>query len=121
MISYSVYKLLHVVFAFSVVFSLGAASLYHWSGSSKKGPRVFFSIAHGVSLLLMLVAGFGLLARLGLTQGLPPWVYAKIALWIVLGGLLAFAKRASRFYPLLFVASIVTVFSATYLAIFKPF
>ena len=55
--SLAAYKVLHLLGAFLVLAALGAAL----AGGSRKGS----GIAHGIGLLLLLVAGFGALARLG--------------------------------------------------------
>jgi hypothetical protein len=48
---------------------------------------------HGIGLLIMLVAGFGMLARLGLMTSLPAWVWIKMGVWLVIGFLPVLAKR----------------------------
>jgi hypothetical protein len=53
--------------------------------------------------------------------GLPHWVYGKLAIWLVLGGSLALAKRKSQFGVTLIFAWIVLGALAAYLAIYKPF
>ena len=50
------------------------------------------SIAHGVALALIFVAGFGLLARLGHFGAIPTWAYLKMAMWAVLGA----GRRAAQ-------------------------
>ena len=49
-------------------------------------------IVHGVSLLLILVAGFGLLAKLGLAGSWPLWVTVKILVWLALGAAPVFLR-----------------------------
>jgi branched-subunit amino acid transport protein AzlD len=47
--------------------------------------RKMFSILQGIALLVMLVSGFGLLAKLQL--GFPHFAMVKLVLWIVIGAL----------------------------------
>lgn len=82
--SYEFYKILHVL---SVVFVFICMAAYIYSGKKS------FSIGHGVGLLIILVSGFGLLARLGLVQGFPSWVWVKLGVWLVVGAVFAIAKR----------------------------
>ena len=55
--------------------------------------RKVLSMAHGIALLVVFVAGFGLMARLGIMSGWPTWIYVKIALWLVLGGAVVLVRR----------------------------
>lgn len=48
---------------------------------------------HGIGLVISLVSGFGMLAKLGIMGSMPVWVWIKIALWLVLGFLPVLAKR----------------------------
>jgi hypothetical protein len=47
---------------------------------------------HGIGLVIMLVAGFGLIAKLGLSYS-APWVIAKMVIWLALGVLPVLSKR----------------------------
>ena len=40
---------------------------------------------HGIGLLISLVSGFGMLAKLGMSWPWPLWIWIKVALWLVLG------------------------------------
>jgi formate hydrogenlyase subunit 3/multisubunit Na+/H+ antiporter MnhD subunit len=72
------YHILHLI-GFMLLF-LGFGASIH--GNEK---RIAMQL-HGIGLVIMLVAGFGLLAKLGLgyTSG---WIIAKIVIWLILGGL----------------------------------
>lgn len=77
--------------------SLGGMAILGLRGGDERevGPlRKLLTIAHGVSLLVVFVAGFGLMARLGIMSGWPTWIYIKIALWLVLGAAVAVVRRA---------------------------
>ena len=76
---------------------------------------------HGTGLLISLVGGFGLLARLGLTGGLPGWVYLKLAIWLGLGmSPILLYKRPQTAKAVWFIL-IVLFISAAYTARYKPF
>ncbi len=58
------------------------------ASSAKKGMML-----HGIGLLILLVSGFGQLAKLNMSAHMPTWVIVKIVLWLVLGALPVLAKR----------------------------
>jgi uncharacterized membrane protein SirB2 len=78
MISYDVYKLLHLCFILTFFSSLGFIASNH-EMIVKKG----FKILVGVISFLIFVAGMGLIARLGFKhgEGFPLWINLKI-IWL---------------------------------------
>ncbi len=124
MISYQVYKVLHLAGVFMVVMSLGAMVLHAVNGGGKNHPfRKQMASTHGLGLLLSLVAGFGLLARLGFVhnQWPPGWALTKMGIWIVFGGLSSVLLRKPKLAKPLWLGIIVLFTSAAYLANYKPF
>src|SRR6476659_8272466 len=85
--SYEFYRILHVIGIFGLMLSLGGMSIYMMSGGTRASftARKLLGAIHGVSLLIILVTGFGLIARLGV--GFPGWAITKLFIWLVLGGL----------------------------------
>ncbi len=89
------------------------------SGSSKK-VRILGSATSGIGLLLMLVAGFGLIARLYGNE-FQTWMWIKFGIWVILGGLIILIKRKPSFaIPLWFLTLLLGLISilAVYL---RPF
>lgn len=123
MISYSIYKVVHLVGVIMVFLSLGGAATHAANGGERThGWRKAIAITHGVGLLLALVGGFGLLARLGIVHGgLPGWVIAKLGLWIVFAGLIGVLIRKPGWAKPLWPLIIAMGGAATYLAGSKPF
>jgi hypothetical protein len=76
---------------------------------------------HGVMLLILFVAGFGLMARGGFSFG-APWVWIKLAVWLIFGLLPLFMKRGSENIKknLLLLYSLLLIL-AVYTVLFKPF
>ncbi|MCB1077700.1 MAG: hypothetical protein KDM64_07735 [Verrucomicrobiae bacterium] len=82
------YKVIHLIGLICLFTGIGGFLTYGFDHA----PRVkMVGILHGVGLLLLLVSGFGMTAKLGV--GFPVWVILKLVLWLVLGALLAFAKK----------------------------
>lgn len=124
MISYTVYKLVHLFGMFMVFSVLGGIALHAMNGGTKHDNvgRKLVAALHGTALFLILLGGFGMLARLGIVQGgLPGWIYAKLALWVALPlvGMLPYRRPASAKWVLLGLP--VVGLLAGILALTKPF
>ena len=93
-------------------------------GSDAAGGKVKYrgSLAalHGLGLAILLISGFGMLARLGILKDLPGWAYGKLAIWLVLGASVALAKRKATWGNKLLTAWIALGTLAAYLCIYKP-
>ncbi len=121
MLSYEVYKFMHLVGLALLVFCLGAICLQMLNGKSRDFQnRKILMIGHGVGLALMLIAGFGMMARLGLTAAWPSWIYIKFVVWLSLGLITAVMLRKPKWNKWLSIATIALVATAAYAAIFKP-
>lgn len=115
------YKLLHVL-GILMLFSglVGLWGTYASGSAPNKFLRVALSITHGIGMLLLMISGFGLAAKLGLTSGLPLWLYLKMAIWLALGGSMVLAKRKALWGPRLIGLWVTLGGLAAYLALFKP-
>ena len=90
------YKVLHVLGIMLLFASLGGLAVLGLRGGDDRETgslRRVLMIGHGVAMLVVFVAGFGLMARLGIMSGWPVWIYIKMALWLVLGGAVALVRR----------------------------
>ncbi|AHI05157.1 hypothetical protein BDW_03245 [Bdellovibrio bacteriovorus W] len=122
MISYNVYKILHLIGFMLLFFGLGGMLLSAYSRHElKKSARIMGFITHGVGLLIILVSGFGMAARLGLVSGLPTWVKAKIGVWVLLGLAVSLVKRKGYIgWPVAILLWGLGT-TAAFIAINKPF
>ena len=116
---YEFYKVLHLTGIFLLISGLVAAYTTTWSGHTLSGKiRTFAFSMHGFGLLLVLVSGFGLLARLGLAQGMPVWAYVKLGVWGAFALAISLLKRKGQLgwplYSLLVIIYLVAVYSAVY-------
>lgn len=123
MIPYAVYKVIHLVGVMMIYMSLGAVTLHVINGGGRDHSwRKPVMITHGIGLIFSLVAGFGLLARLGFVQGpTPTWVWLKVGIWLVFGGLTAVLVRQKQLAKPVWALTLVLGAFAAYLAGNKPF
>ena len=94
MFSHQFYNVVHIVGIVLIMAALGgiaasadAVSRARWTG---RGALAF----HLLGVFLILLGGFGMLARLGIVQGSswPGWIWAKVVIWGMLG-VAAFVPR----------------------------
>lgn len=123
MISYSVYKVIHLLGVLMVFLAMGGLATHAINGGGRvhawKKP---IAITHGIGLFLSLLGGFGLLARLGIVHGgLPGWVLAKLVIWGVFGSLLFVIPRKPQWAKWTWPLVIFLGTLAAYLAGSKSF
>ena len=120
--SSEVYTWIHLI-GIILVFSgiMGLLMVRMSEGKLEGQVKKLIYISHGTGLLLILVSGFGLLARLGLVHDIPKWVFGKLLIWLVLGGITVYVKRKGYLGWPIFVSLIAIFAIAAYLALFKPF
>jgi hypothetical protein len=95
--SYELYKLIHFAGIFLTFLSLGGLTLRALSGGGDAPlARKVALASHGSGLLLVLVGGFGMLARLGAQGGFGTWVWIKLSVWVVLGAAVVVPKKLPR-------------------------
>lgn len=112
MFSLEFYKLLHLIGLMTLFSSLAGT----WGGRQHK----LLGALHGVALVVILVSGFGMLARLGYFHaGLPVWAYVKLAVWLAFGGLIAVVKRKPS--PIVLLGLIALGGLAGFFGIYKPY
>lgn len=124
MFSHPFYNVVHIVGIAALVLALGGMALHAASGGTRasSGARRLVAALHGLGALLVLVGGFGMLARLGVQHGagFPGWLWIKLVVW----GLLAVAAALPYRRPQLAVPMLVLVpvlaGVAAWAAIYKP-
>ena len=85
------YRILHLIGLITLFLGLGGMVLVRRDAEAPR-PKLP-TILHGLGLLLMLVAGFGLQARLQL--GFPGWLIGKIVMWLLIGALPVLVRRGA--------------------------
>lgn len=118
--SSEIYKIMHLVGVFMVLVPLGAMIIHVANGGEKDHPsRKLLGSTHGVGLVLSLVGGFGLLARLD--AGFPGWAVAKLGIWLYFAAMSALVYKKRDKTTLLWIALFLLAGIAAYLARYKPF
>jgi hypothetical protein len=74
--SYTTYQIIHLIGLAAIAIGMGGMMA---NGNNRK----HFAIWQGVGLLVVLIAGFGMLAKGKL--GMPHFAIVKLILWVVLG------------------------------------
>lgn len=94
--SYEFYKVLHVVGIILVFMTLGASLLHAANGGTRENnkSRKLVAALNGVGLLLIIVAGFGMLAKIqSMSAGLPSWLHPKLFIWLLIAAAPALIAR----------------------------
>lgn len=87
-----IYQILHILGIVMIFTGYGALLARSLSGTTDTKLRKLGSITSGIGLLLVFVAGFALISKLGyrFTDG---WILSKFVIWFVLGGMTALINR----------------------------
>ncbi len=122
--SYQVYKIIHIVGIIFLFASLGGMMLHMMNGGTKasNGSRKITAITHGLAMFAILLGGFGLIARVGISHGgpYPTWLFVKLGVWLVLGFIPVLIWRKGSFSRVFWFLIPVLGAVAAYFAIFKP-
>ena len=124
MLSHQLYNVVHIVGIILAMSALGGAAVLAMAGSSaSKPPRRLLAVLHGFGVFLILVGGFGMLARLGIMHGggFPAWIWVKLCVWVIVAVALFLALRKPALARPTLLALPVLGGVAAYMAIYKPF
>lgn len=120
--SYQFYKVLHLLGLMLLFFGFGGLLIANYARMElKKAARIMAYATHGLGLFFILLSGFGMAARLGLVNGLPSWVHAKIGIWVLLGIGISLVKRKGYIGWPVAVLLLGLGTTAAFIAINKPF
>ncbi|MFT4604696.1 MAG: hypothetical protein ACI9W4_001429 [Rhodothermales bacterium] len=113
------YKLLHILGLLMLFAAMGGAVIN--AATADSGWKKLHGALHGIGAFLLLLGGFGMLARLGIMGTWPGWVWGKLAIWLVLGAAPFILRKAPEKAKGFLLATILLGFAAAYLALYKPF
>ena len=117
--SLAFYKILHI-FGIALMFSgLGGLCVLSISGSDSQAAKKLAGMLHGIALVVILVTGFGALAKLGFSDaGIPLWVWLKLVIWFVFGGVIVLIRRVPQVAGALLVLLPILGAVSAYLVIY---
>lgn len=109
------------IYVYHIAHILGLACLFLGFGAMQSAGEIKPGMKwHGIALVIMLITGFGMLAKLGIFASMPVWVIIKIAMWLLLGVLPTLAKRKVLPFGLLVPVALVIVAVNAWLGYMKP-
>lgn len=112
MLSLPFYHIAHIVGLIFVFIGIGCLLTSEGAKSAMKWQ--------GIGLLISIITGFGMLAKLGIMKSLPSWAIAKLVLWLILGVLPVLAKRRVLAAPVVVIIAVVIGGTLAYLGYLKP-
>ena len=120
--SIAVYKLIHIFSIMLLFTAFGGLLLAARAGVETGVSRKLAGITHGIALLLILISGFGALARIGMSNPAiwPAWLWIKALIWLALGAVVVVIKRSPRLAPALWWILPLLGGIAAYLALKNP-
>ncbi|TVP78000.1 MAG: hypothetical protein EA353_09340 [Puniceicoccaceae bacterium] len=94
------YQVLHLVGILMVFLGYGALLARSMAAPGNVSVRKLGSITSGIGLVLIFIAGFGLISKLG-HSFTDTWILVKFVIWLLLGGLIALINRKPQMALLL--------------------
>lgn len=124
MLPYSFYKIVHIFGIALTLVALGGMTVHALNGGLKveNAARKLLIAMHGTGVFLILLGGFGLLARIGFAHGsgFPLWLWVKLGLWTTFAIVAAIPYRKPNAGRTLLVALPTLAAAAAAMAVYKP-
>jgi hypothetical protein len=119
------YEIVHLIGIAALFMAIGGVAVHAANGGVRatSTTRRAVGIMHGIGALLILVGGFGMLARLGVKhgEGFPGWLWVKMFVWLLLTAVVMLPYRyPAMARPALLVLPLGAGL-AVYMALYKPF
>ena len=111
------YSLLHITGILMVFIGYGSLIGLALSKTENHGVKKLGAITSGIGLILLLIAGFGLIAKLGYSYT-STWIIVKMIIWLLLGSLVAFINRKPEWAKLMWWISLLLGFIAVLMVYF---
>lgn len=118
------YEIVHVIGIAMLFVAIGGVAVHAANGGSKatSSTRTLVSAIFGIGSFLILLGGFGMMARLGMVRGVPPnWLAVKMLIWFVLSGIVLVPYRKPQLARPFLVLLPLLAGLAVYMAVYKPF
>ncbi len=125
MFPYQLYKILHIIGIVLVMSALGGVAIHALNGGSRRenAARGLIAGLHGLGVVMILIGGFGMLARLGFMHDsmFPGWLLVKLGIWVIAAAALMIPYRWPALSRPVYLSLPVLAGVATYMAVYKPF
>jgi hypothetical protein len=124
MLPRDVYEVIHIIGIAMLFVAIGGVAVHAANGGTKANTstRALVSWVFGVGSFLILLGGFGMMARLGMVRSMPPaWLLVKMTIWLVLSGIVLVPYRKPELARPFLVLLPLLAGVAVYMALFKPF
>lgn len=113
------YKVFHIIGILMLFLGIGGAIIRSAIDSKNAKLEKFVLLNHGIGMLIILIAGFGQLAKLGMV--FTSWVVIKIIIWLIMGALIMPIKKMPEKSSIWWYTALILGALAAYMAIYKPF
>jgi hypothetical protein len=124
MITFLTYRFIHFIGIVVLFLGLGGTIVHVINGGTRETNRWRRALAavHGLALFVILLGGFGMMARMGIAHGaFPGWILGKLTIWLLLALAIALPHRVAGSAKPLALAVPTLGALAAWLAIYKPF
>lgn len=117
-----VYKVIHIFSIMLLFTAFGGLLLASRAGGQNGVLRKLAGMTHGLALVLILVSGFGALAKIGMSNPAiwPAWLWIKVLIWLAFGAVIVVIRRAPQGAPALWWILPLLGGIAAYLALTNP-
>lgn len=115
-----IYHILHLTGIIMLFLGYGALLARSLISSDDTRVKKLGSITSGIGLLLMFIAGFALISKLGYSFA-TPWILVKLVIWLALGGLIVLINRKPALATLLWWLLIALGLLAGIMVYARPF
>lgn len=113
------YKIFHIIGIIMLFLAIGGAVIRAALGAKNEVLEKFVIINHGIAVLLILISGFGQLAKIGME--FHSWVVVKIAIWLLMGAIILPIKKAPDKKYLWWFIALALGSIAAFMGLYKPF
>ena len=114
------YRLIHYTGIFLIFIGYGLLLARAVLQPDNVRVRKWGSMASGIGLLLILLGGFGMLAKL-YSNAFPNWIILKLLIWVALGAMTAVINRKPELHKWSFGVVLFLGVLAAWTAVMKPF
>ncbi len=117
------YEIIHVIGIAMLFVAIGGVAVHAANGGTKANTatRGIVSMTFGIGSFLIVLGGFGMMARLGLVRGMPPtWLIVKMLIWLALSGIVMVPYRRPQLAKPFLVLLPLLAGLAVYMAVYKP-